>query len=280
MRRTGTSFSGGELEAARRPEASRSTEGVHTRSDPLPKMQEMETAVASPLGRRIPYPHLAGWSIAIAVTFIVTSVQLAIIVEWLRRQTSTLEFVARGLPGRTGLEPIHSRLTMLTRGVALFLAVGFVLWVIWSFQARANLRAGGERSSRKPWTAAASWVGELVLSLPIFSMWHLWRRSEPYEPVGGRRRLRATPLLWLWSLACIATLILVFNAFRALPLEGAAPAQLIRRNDLLVPACLAGIAAAVLTTVLVIRIGGRVRLKTEGGDWHSWTDRGARRRPG
>jgi hypothetical protein len=243
-------------------------------------MEEMETAEASALSRRIPHPHLAGWSIAIAVTLVVVSLQLAIIVEWLRRQVSTLDFVARGLPGRTGLPPIHSRLTMLTRAVALFLAVGFVLWVIWSFQAQANLRAGGERPGRAPWTAAASWVGRLVLSLPIFSMWLLWRRSEPFEPAGGWRRSRATPLLWLWSLAWAATMVLVFLAFRALPLEGATPEQLIRRNDRLVPACLAGIVAAVVSAVLVIRIGGRVRLKTEGGDWHSWTDRREGGRPG
>jgi hypothetical protein len=239
-------------------------------------MRHMERAGGSALDRRIPYSHLAGWSITIAVTFVVAALDLAIIVEWLRRQVSTLEFVARGLPGRTGLSPIHSRLTFWTKGLAVLLAVGFVLWVAWSYQARANLRAGGARRSPNAWTAAASWIGGLVLSLPIFSMWLLWRQSEPYEPVSGDRPFRATPLLWLWSCALAGTLVLVFLAYRGVPLDGATPEELIRRNDLLVPACLLGIAAAVLTAVLVIRIGGRVRLKTEGGDWRSWADRDAR----
>lgn len=235
--------------------------------------------VGSALGRRIPYRHLAGWSIAIAVAFIMAAVQLAIIIEWLRRQVSTLEFVQRDLPGRTSLDPIHSRLTFWTTGAIICLAVGFVLWVAWSYQARANLRAGGERAGRNPFLVAASWASGLLLSLPIISMWLLWQHSEPYEPEAGRGRLRTTPVLWLWYATFAATMGLVLLALRDVPLEGATPEQLIRRNNLLVPACLAGIGTAALTIVLVIRIDGRVQLKTEGGGgWRSWTHLKAGRR--
>jgi uncharacterized protein DUF4328 len=228
-------------------------------------------------GSVVPHRHLGGWTIATAIALGLVALQLALLAEWVARDAETQTDVREQVfVARSDLAFNHARLVLLTKSVLLFTLVAALLWLVWQYQAHANLRAL-RPASFHPGAAIVAWlVPGLNIALALIAMGELWLGSDPQSREGERGRRLITPNLWLWwASLCTAATLIVLGLLRT-PRSGSGAEQLIARDHLLLPGCLAGTAAAVLGIILVVRIEGRLQLKEDAAGhpaWQAWSDR-------
>ncbi len=237
---------------------------------------------APPYESIVPYRHLGGWTIATAIVLGVAALQLALLTEWVVRDADTQASVRdQFFVARSDLAFNHSRLALLTKGVGLVLVAAAVLWLVWQYQAQANLRAL-HRARFHPGAVIVAWlIPGLNVAASLMAMRQLWLGTDLEKQERRARRPRTTPVLWLWWASGITAATLVLLALLRTPASGASTVQLIARDNLLVPGCLLGIAAAVLGIVLLVRIEGRFDLAEDVAgrpSWQTWSDSSSNRR--
>lgn len=242
----------------------------------------MDAGPAPPYKSPVPYRHLGGWTIAAAIVLGVAALQVALLTEWLVRDAATQASVQdQFFVARSDLAFNHTRLVWLTRGLVLSMVVVAVLWLVWQYQAHANLRA--LRPARfNPVAVIVAWlIPGLNVAVALMAMRQLWLGSDPQDQARRSRLSRTTPLLWLWWATGVTATTLIFLALLRTPGSGASTDQLIARDNLLVPGCLVSIAAAVLGIVLLVRIEGRLELREDmigHPGWQAWSDGSSNRR--
>ncbi len=235
---------------------------------------------ASPYESLVPHRHLGGWTIATAIVLGVAALQLALLTEWVVRDAETQASVRdQFFVARSDLAFNHYRLTLLTKGVGLVVGAAAVLWLVWQYQAQANLRAL-HPARFHPGAVIVAWlIPGLNVAVSLMAMRQLWLGTDPEKQ--ELRTRRTTPVLWLWWASGITAATLFLLALLRTPGSGASADQLIARDNLLVPGCLVGIASAVLGIVLLVRIAGRLELAEDTAGrpgWQTWSDSSSNRR--
>jgi hypothetical protein len=202
-------------------------------------------------------------------------------VDFMLAQLADLPFLRDGFPiSDLEIAINHARMTGIGRTSAVLVAAGGVLWLIWQYQAHANVRALEPGASRfTPLTGVVAWLVPVAnLVLPLLAIREIWRVADPYvDPAGsGERRPRrwTSGWVWAWWVTFLTAAGLAATGLAQAPRTNASPEQLIARDHWLIPACLVGMAAAVLAIVLVHRIVGRLQRKesrTRFPGWEAWT---------
>ncbi len=230
----------------------------------------------------VPHRHLGGWTIATAIVLGVAALQLALVTEWVMRDAETQGFRRdQFFVARSDLAFNHSRLVLLTKGLGLVLVAAAVLWLVWLYQAQANLRA--LRPARfHPGAVIVAWlIPGLNVAASLMAMRQLWLGTDPEKQELRTRRPRTTPVLWVWWASGITAATLFLLALLRTPGSGASADQLIARDNLLVPGCLVGIAAAVFAIILLVKIERRLDLTEDvvaRPGWQAWSERLSNRR--
>jgi len=165
---------------------------------------------------------------------------------------------------------------LLTKGLGLVVVAAAVLWLVWQYQAQANLNA--LRPARfHPGAVIVAWlIPGLNVAASLMAMRQLWLGTDPEKQERRARRPRTTPVLWLWWVSWITAATLFLFAVLRTPASGASADQLIARDSLLVPGCLVGIAAAVFAIILLVKIERRLDLTEDmvaRPGWQTWSER-------
>jgi Domain of unknown function (DUF4328) len=186
----------------------------------------------------------------------------------------TRTFERDGLPvSYTEIHRNHVRLTLVARGAVSFGVVVAVMWLVWQFRAQANVRALGAKGLRfRPTVSVATWLVPVAnLVFPFFAVREVYRASDPDAgPLDWRRR-RTFPVLWVWWLALLSALLLLFIAYRGL---GPHPSfdQLITRDRFVRGAAGVGLVSSLLAIVIVETINARVFGRMEALMASSWAE--------
>jgi hypothetical protein len=237
----------------------------------------------------VPYPRIGRVTMAVSVFLGLFAAALLFAVDFMLAQLADLPFLRDGFPiSDLEIAINHARMTGIGRAVALLTVVTAVLWLIWQYRAHANLRSLRlPRTRFSPPAGVVAWIVPVVnLVLPLLAIRELWRVPDPdtgaEAPGAHRGRSWTSPLVWGWWASFLAMVALAEQGFSQAPRSNASPEQLIARNHWLIPACLVGMAAAVLAIFLVNRIVGRIQLKEDQvrfPGWEAWTSARTRHGP-
>jgi hypothetical protein len=199
---------------------------------------------------------------------------LGLLIESLRADQLTLSFRIAELPvGDFEIVHNHGRLVRDSTVVVALGAAAAVLWLVWQYQAHANLRAMVPGLQFRPVPAVAAWfIPGANLILPMLALRELWRASDPGG--GDWRKAWTTPVLWLWWLLSLSALALA--AWALAPAFHAHPTleQLYVRDHRAVIAAGVGLLTAVASAILMVILDARVTLREgQAWGWKGWSDR-------
>jgi hypothetical protein len=233
----------------------------------------------------VPYPRIDRIAMAVSVPIGLSALAFLWAVDFMLAQLADLPFLRDGFPiSDLEIAINHARMSGIGRTIAALVAAGAVLWLIWQYQVHANVRTLERAARFTPVAGILSWVVPVAnLVLPLLAIRDAWRAADPdVEPVGpGERPPRrwTSGWVWAWWLTFVTAAGLAVTGFAQAPRSNASPEQLIARDHWLIPACLVGIAAAVLAIVVVHSMVGRLQRKENQArfpGWEAWTT--ARRR--
>jgi hypothetical protein len=231
--------------------------------------------VERPRPPSLPYPALN--RLSHAISFCLSGFILVCIftMDFIGPDLYTRSFQRDGLPvSYTEIHRNHVRLTLMAKGALVFGIAIAVMWLLWQFRAQANVRALGAQGLRfRPALSAATWLVPVAnLVFPFFAVRELHRASDPDSgPLDWRRR-RTFPLLWVWWLALLSALLLLFIAYRGLDPHPSFD-WLMTRDRFVQGAAGVGLVASLLAIVIVESINARVFGKMEAlsaGRWADW----------
>jgi hypothetical protein len=217
-----------------------------------------------------PFVNRLTHGISIALGFLAFVCTLAI--DFIGPDLYTRSFERDGLPvSYTEINRNHDRLMFVSRAAVLLVVVTAVVWLVWQYRSQANVRALGAKGLRfRPTFTVLAWIVPVAnLVLPLFSVRELWRASDPDVGPDGWRGGRTHPAIWVWWLALLAGVGLLFLAFHGL---GAEPtqSQLMTRDRFARGAAGVGLVAALLGIVIVESTNARVFGKMEALTASSW----------
>lgn len=229
----------------------------------------------------VPYPRLDRVAMAVSILIGLCGLAFLFAVDFMDAQLADLPFLRDGFP-ISDLEVAinHARMTGIGRAIGALVLGSAIVWLIWQFQAHANLRTIEPKRARfRPTAAVAAWLLPVLNApLSLLAIRELWRVGDPdVEPVRAGQRPRRrwmSPLVWAWWVTFFTTVGLAVTGFLQAPRSGASPEELIARDHWLIAACLVGIAAVVFAIGLVNSLVGRLQRRENQvrfPGWEAWS---------